>query len=102
MTMIYKHESIAAAMQNSYDIATMDRPGLKPVMRSSTVGRHAGALQDTWHQVRALSWQVLDELPTPLPGLARPQDLEPLLAQARQLLSSPRMPECDAGLPLSP
>lgn len=60
---------------------------------------HAGALQDTWHQVRGLAWQVLDDLPTPLPGLGKPEDLEPLLAAAKQLLGSPRVPECDAGAP---
>ena len=40
---------------------------------------------------------MLDDLPTPLPGLTKPGDLEPVLAAAKQLLVSPRVPECDAG-----
>jgi hypothetical protein len=40
---------------------------------------------------------VLERLPSPLPGLEQPQQLQPLLSWALQLTHSPRVRESDAG-----
>jgi hypothetical protein len=40
---------------------------------------------------------VLERLPSPLPGLEHPQQLQPLLSWALQLTHSPRVRESDAG-----
>lgn len=40
---------------------------------------------------------VLEQLPSPLPGLEQPQQLQPLLNWALQLTHSPRVRESDAG-----
>jgi hypothetical protein len=41
--------------------------------------------------------RVLGLLPIPLPGMKTPQELQPLLAWAAQLMMSPRVRESDAG-----
>lgn len=43
------------------------------------------------------AYTALLRLPSPLPGVSTPEQLQPLLAWAYQLLCSPRLREADAG-----
>ncbi|KAF5829399.1 hypothetical protein DUNSADRAFT_16153 [Dunaliella salina] len=52
---------------------------------------------DSWEKLRQNASCALLAFPTPLPGLADPASLLPLVAWAHGLLWSPRMREADAG-----
>lgn len=69
-------------------------PGL---LSYETVKALLSALVNSWDQLRESAAKVLLLLPSPLPGLASPQQLLPLLVWAAQLLDSPRQHEADAG-----
>jgi hypothetical protein len=56
-----------------------------------------GCLVDSWDKLRMAASSVLERLPSPLPGLQQPQQLQPLLSWALQLTLSPRVRESDAG-----
>ncbi|KAL4419934.1 hypothetical protein ABPG75_007032 [Micractinium tetrahymenae] len=58
------------------------------------------AALDRWERLREAAAAVLLRLPTPLPGLATPAALRPLLACALRLLGCPRSRESDAGAQL--
>lgn len=66
-------------------------------LTTNTVQTLVPALVDSWDKLRQCSYDTLMKLPTPLPGWESPQQLEPIVQWAADLIWSPRIRESDAG-----
>ena len=85
--------AVAARWRLVHDFRPFDAALLSPAATAALVG----GVVDGHDKLRAAAVRVLAYLPAPLPGLAAPAALLPLLAWARALLMSPRLRDADAG-----
>lgn len=56
-----------------------------------------GAIVDSWDRLRENSFRILLHFPTPLPGILDEGMVQNVISWAKQLVSSPRVRESDAG-----
>ncbi|XP_015573647.2 thyroid adenoma-associated protein homolog isoform X1 [Ricinus communis] len=56
-----------------------------------------GSIIDSWDRLRESSFRILLYFPTPLPGISSEEMVQRVIAWAKNLVSSPRVRESDAG-----
>jgi hypothetical protein len=89
--------SAASAALPPYQPPPFDPLGRARFLRADVSTWMINSVINPWTVVRQLAMRLLLLLPSPLPGYATPESLQPLLDQALALSASPRVRESDAG-----